>query len=91
MKILNTILLVLISSQFSITAQNLDSLYYSFIEMHSYSGKFDNLQRIERFEESSKAKKCGYSLVSEVKRNFDNFSSILLYWGSPDERPNLCL
>ena len=76
MKILNTILLVLISSQFSITAQNLDSLYYSFIEMHSYSGKFDNLPRIERFEESSKAKKCGYSLVSEVKRNFDNFSSI---------------
>lgn len=76
MKILNLLLLVLISSQFSITAQNLDSLYYSFIEMHSYSGKFNNLPKIDRFEESGKAKKCGYSLVSEVKRNFDNFSTI---------------
>jgi hypothetical protein len=74
MKILKILLPVLLMTQIILTAQNLDSLYSSFLELNSYSGKFKNLPEIESYKNIDKSYKCGFSLISDVKRNFENFT-----------------
>jgi hypothetical protein len=74
MKILKLSLLLLLLPILSATAQNLDSLYNSFLEMHSYSEKFENLPLYKQQADSDASNKCGFTLVSDVKKYFDQFT-----------------
>jgi hypothetical protein len=74
MKILKLSLFLLWLPLLSAAAQNLDSLYNSFLEMHSYSGKFKNLPQLKKTADSDASNKCGFSLVSDVKNYFDQFT-----------------
>lgn len=64
--LLRCLILVLFADQ--IAGQNLDSLYTSLIELHSLSEK--PLMEIQ----SQPPVKCGFSVVADVKLNFDRFT-----------------
>ena len=67
MKIL--IALILITN--TVFTQNLDSLYNQFISLNLHNHNLKDFDKIESINHNTK---CGFSLVAQVKQNFDSFS-----------------
>lgn len=61
-----------ISASF-INAQNLDSLYNEFLRIKSFGNNIKDQSRVPT-SSNSKDEKCGFSIVNEVKINYDKFN-----------------
>lgn len=61
-----------ISASF-INAQNLDSLYNEFLRIKSFGNNIKDQSRVPT-SSNSKEEKCGFSIVNEVKINYDKFN-----------------
>jgi hypothetical protein len=75
MRYLKKITIVLIFSALQISAQNLDSVYNSFINLFSHSSLSQNVPNNILGGPSEQSIKCGFSLANEVKLNFEEFTS----------------